>query len=208
MPKPEGPVAHRSDYQTATIPHAQALAFVTAAHDAGGAANTSIYAHGLFRSADQALVGVSLWMPPAAGAAKWVSRYTKGLVKPGEVLALSRLVVAEGEPKNATGLFLGGSTRLVVADARFWALLTYADSWQAHEGTVYKATGWTDAGETDPTPVWTRNGVVVSSICAYGRKNGRRLTTTRSPADMVADGCTLEGHFTKRRFVKVLREAP
>lgn len=200
--KPEGPVARRADYVVVGLPHADAVAFVEGAHYAGGASNTSVYAHGLFRAGH--LVGVALWLPPAAGSSKWVSRYTKGRVPPSGVLTLSRLVVAEGEPANAAGLLLGGSTRLIAREKRFGALVTFADSWRGHTGTVYKATGWTDTGETTPTPVWTIDGRLVSRITAYGRKAGRRLTTTLSPSDMRALGAVFQGKFSKRRFVKVL----
>ena len=207
MPKPEGPVARRGDYLVALVPHAEAVALVTSSHYAGGAGNTSVYSHGLVRLGGglPRLVGVALWLPPAAGSAKWVSRFTKGRVPPSGVLTLSRLVVVEGEPKNAAGLLLGQSVRLIAREKRFGALVTFADSWKGHEGTVYKATGWTDTGDTKPLPVWTCGGRVVSPIIDRGRSPaGRRLTTTASPAAMRARGCVLEGVFSKRRFVKVL----
>lgn len=195
--KPEGPVARRRDYGVAPVPHVVARAFVRRFHYAQGSSNTSVYAHGLIKGHD--LVGVALWMPPAAGAAKWVQRYvgyTHGKDVPhNRVLALSRLVVAPGEPKNAAGMLLAGSTRLVQRDRRYLALVTYADTWRGHEGTVYKATGWEPAGDTEPQPVWVdANGRLVSTFS----------TKTRPAAAMRAMGAEMIGRYVKHRFVKVL----
>lgn len=57
----------------------------------------------------------------------------------------------------------------------------------------------------EPLAVWTRGGVQVSPIGDYGRSpEGRRLTRHKSTAEMLAEGCRLEGTFSKRRFVRFL----
>lgn len=104
--------ARRADYLIGSIEHAEAVAFVAAQHYARGAANTSVYRHGLFRAG--ALVGVTLWMPPLPPPAKSVAGENWR-----QVICLSRLVVADAEPKNATSLLLGASMRAVARDRRW-----------------------------------------------------------------------------------------
>ncbi len=215
--KPEGPVARRADYLVAPIPLEVAREAVRQSHYSKSAGNTAVYAHGLLRRTSPEggdVVGAALWQPPPAGAAKWVSRWVEENAErqtacpPSRVLSLSRLVVAEGEPQNAAGMLLGASVKLIARDRKYCALVTYADSWQGHAGTVYRATGWTFAGETEPLEVWTdpRTGQVVSVVSGLeGRsERGFRRTTKRSRRDMIEAGFESQGKHAKLRFVKVL----
>lgn len=91
---------------------------------------------------------------------------------------------------------------------RFKALVTYADAWQGHRGTVYLATGWTFAGETEPSEVWVdEEGRMGSRIGALpGRTEaGNRRTRSRSAEEMRELGFESRGKWPKLRFVKVLR---
>lgn len=206
--KPEGPVARRADYRIEPCAHAEAAALVREYHYAKSAANTSVHAHCLRRVSDGKLVEAALWMPPTAGAAKGLAR--KHLGSPDrhrEVLALSRLVVAPGEPKNTAGMLLGGSERLVKQGPR-WALqVTYADPLQGHVGTIYKATNWTHDDESEPKPIWMCEGKQRSVVTSKGAgRSGRgRATTSASAAAMLAAGCTYVGTSRKARFVKKIR---
>jgi hypothetical protein len=104
-------------------------------------------------------------------------------------------VVAPGEPQNAATILLGASLRLVSADDRWKFAVTFADEWQGHKGTIYKATGWQQAGFTAASPTWTMpDGKLVAT----------KSTTTRTKAEMEALGARVVGNFRKLRFVKAL----
>ncbi len=195
--KPEGPVARRTDYVVEACPHAEAAALIESFHYAKGASNTSVHAHCLRRVADGETVGAALWMPPTANAAKGLAkRFLANAARHREVLVLSRLVVAPGEPKNAAGMLLGKSERLVRRDPRWSLFATYADPLQGHTGTIYRATNWQPAGETKPETVW---------VDPTGRQRARLATRTKTVGEMIAAGFVRAGKSRKLRFVKVVR---
>lgn len=106
--------------------------------------------------------------------------------------------MAPGEPKNAAGILLAASTRLVQEDERWRFAVTFADEWQGHRGTIYRATGWTEAGLTSPSPTW---------VMPDGKLVATKATTTRTKAEMEALGATVVGRHRKLRFVKLLQAA-
>lgn len=107
------------------------------------------------------------------------------------VLALSRLVIEPDVPRNACSFLLSRSVKLI--DRSRWPfLVTYADEWRGHTGTIYLAAGWKFDGFTKPEAVYTLNGRMVF------RKRGPRTFTH---SEMLAVGAVLEGRFRRRRFV-------
>lgn len=181
----------RAAYEVRPVPHGDALGLVRAHHYAGNASKTGSYDHGLFDRATGNLVGAAMWLPPVLQAAKSVWPRD-----PHRVLALSRLVVVPGVPKNAAGFLMARSIRLIRRAGRYDCLVTYADTWRGHDGTVYRATNWRDDGLTAPRPVWLdAHGRVVSYKMAGVNRN------TRQMRDL---GHTLVGKFPKRRYVMAL----
>jgi len=153
--------------------------------------NTSTYRHGLYRSEDYPLVGVcfgaALWIPPTRTAAESVAgEGWKG------VLCLSRLVVAPEVPPNGASFLLGRSMKLI--DRKRWpVLLTYADTAHGHTGAIYKATNWTELGETPAGDVW---------VDKQGRQCGRkRGGTTLTRAEMLERGYEQLPSLPKIKFV-------
>lgn len=133
------------------------------------------------------LVGVTLWIPPTRKAAESVA---------GEgwqgVLTLSRLAVAPEVGTNGASFLLGRSMRLIDRERWPW-LLTYADANLGHTGAIYRATNWTDLGDTDAGDTWlTPDGQQV------GRKRGGR---TFRAGEMIAAGLVRSAKGKKRKFV-------
>jgi len=163
-------------------------------HYAHGGSNTAVYTHGLFRKGasfwDNQCVGIAWWIPPTKSAAlATYPQFWQG------VLALSRLVVLPEVPKNACSFLLAQSMKLI--DREKWpCLVTYADEWQGHEGTIYKASNWEYAGKTNPEPVFLKNGRMVS------RKAGPK---TRTRKQMESIGARCVGSFSKHKFVHKVR---
>lgn len=109
------------------------------------------------------------------------------------MIALSRLAVAPGEPKNTTGLFLARSTKLVFReDARWIFALTYADEREGHTGIIYRACGWHYVGPVKGDPKW---------VDAEGKQVARKSTKSRTNAEMVALGYTRLPPAPKHKFV-------
>ncbi len=186
----EGEPLRARDYLVRDLDIAVGERLVQRHHYAAGASNTETYLHGLFRRADafweQGALGAAWWIPPTKSAAQALAAEQWG-----GVLALSRLVIEPGVPGNAATFLMSSSMRLV--DRRRWPwLVTYADSWRGHTGAIYKATGWTEDGETKPEAVYTLRGRMIA------RKAGGH---TRTHGEMLALGCVFEGRHSKTRFV-------
>ncbi len=192
--KPPGTVLRASDFMVQSVPtHGEVIGLLRRWHYARGGPNTSTYRHGLYRS-DPAmapfvgeLVGVALWIPPTRRAAESVAGQDWG-----GVLCLSRLAIAPEVGTNGASFLLGRSMRLIDRCRWPW-LLTYADANMGHTGAIYRATNWTDMGDTAAGDTW---------LTPEGRQVGRkRGGHTYVAAEMVAAGLTLSPRATKRKFV-------
>ena len=148
-------------------------------HYSRGGSNTAVYTMGLWRRGkfmDADCAGATWWLPPTKTAG--LSVYPEN---PQGVLALSRVVVVPDAPKNAPSFLIRHSMRFIDR-VRWPVLLTYADTWQGHDGGIYKAirdAGWQECGKTKPERTYLKHGRMVS------RKRGPKTLTH---AQMLADG--------------------
>lgn len=134
--------------------------------------------------------GVTWWLPPTKTAGGSVC-----LENPQGVLALSRVVLAPPNMKNACSFLIRHSMRFI--DRERWpVLLTYADEWQGHGGVIYKAladAGWVHDGYSKPERTYVdANGRMAS------RKRGPKTFTH---AEMLSLGYECKGKFRRKRFV-------
>src|SRR5574337_548483 len=150
-------------------------------HYARGASNTATYLHGLFKKGSSVCVGVAWWIPPTKSAA--LATYPQDWKG---VLSLSRLAITPEVPKNGCSFLIAKSMKAI--DRKRWpCFVTYADEWQQHEGTIYKATNWIEAGRTKPEATYVINGRMIS------RKAGPK---TRTREEMRLLGAELIGRFS------------
>lgn len=182
----------KADWFVQTVDLAVARDLVTRYHYARGGSNTATFRHGLFRRKNPTVCcGVAWWLPPTKGAA--LASYPE---KWQAVLSLSRLVIVPDVPKNAASFLLAHSIRLLRQDPRWKCLITYADPWQGHVGTIYQATGWEWTGESSKTDIW---------LDATGKMVARKAGPhTRTKAEMVSLGHHKVASSAKLRYRKVL----
>ena len=194
MSEVDDPRLRRNDWLVDVIGLDQADDLVTRLHYAAGGPNTATARHGLFRREEWPLrvAGAAWWIPPTKNAAH--ATFPEGEWQ--RVLALSRFVLEPDVPKNAASFLLARSTRLIDRGGEWDCLVTYADEWQGHVGTIYKAAGWEYVGVTKPERVYVLDGRMIA------RKAGPR---TRTHAEMLALGAECVGAFGKHKFRKVLR---
>ena len=179
--------ARRSDYTVVRALHRDVVPFIREYHYSKACANTSVLAFVLGRNADSEMIGAALWMPPTKNAAMSVNRehWTR-------VLTLSRLAIAPGAPTNCASLLIGGMIRAIRTEGKWVSLVTYADEAEGHTGAIYKATNWTYAGASAPTPRW---------VDGDGVKVSRLATKTRTDAEMRALGYVRLAPSRKLKFV-------
>lgn len=184
----------RAEWEVRDVPLELAQRMVAAHHYAKGGSNTATYLHGLFPVGElftEACAGVAWWIPPTKSAA--LATHPKNWQG---VLALSRLVIVPGVPKNACTFLLARSMRLI--DRKAWpVLVTYAGEWQGHTGGIYRAANWRYVGLTKPEATFTVNGRMVA------RKAGGH---TRTRAEMADLGAVLVGRFAKHKFIHEVRD--
>ncbi len=151
----------KSEWDVRPVPVHEAREIICKYHYGRGCSNTAVATHGLYKMGEwlgAECYGVTWWMPPIIGAAKanWHN--------PSEVLVLSRMVLKPTAPKNSATFLLMRSVKLL--PAKWKCLLTYADTWQNHTGTIYRAANWEYLGETKPSPVYVMNGTMRSKKSA------------------------------------------
>jgi hypothetical protein len=186
--KPDCAVLRKADYAVRTVPLAVCQEMVSKYHYAKTGSNTAVFRHGLFHYANPIdCRGIAWWIPPTKAAA--LANYPADWKA---VLVLSRLVVHPDEPQNAASFLIAQSIKLIRKDPRWKFLLTYADEWQRHSGTIYRATNWKPLGTTAPEATWLdRAGRMIS------RKAGPR---SRTKAEMLSLGCKMIGRYSRHRF--------
>ncbi|MEJ8308571.1 hypothetical protein WKI41_05915 [Agrobacterium larrymoorei] len=181
----------KQDWEVRSVSLDVARNLVELFHYSQGASNTATYLHGLFRKGeifDNACFGIVWWIPPTKTAAQATfSENWEG------VLSLSRMVIVPEAPKNACSFLIARSLKLI--DRLRWpCLVTYADGWQGHTGSVYRASGWEHVGETKPERVY---------VTSYGRMVARKAgPKTRTHAEMLAAGFRCLGSFPKQKFIQ------
>ena len=188
MPKPNGAILKARDFEVRPVALNVCQKLTEQFHYSRGGSNTGTFCHGLFlKGVYDFCFGIAWWLPPtkAAAIASWNGRWE-------EVLALSHLSVDPLMPTNSESFLIGSSIRLIRKDGRFRCLVSYADAWQNHAGTIYKATNWEDMGLTKSTSVW-----VNSAGRMVARKAGPK---SRTKSEMEALGYKMIGRFPKRKF--------
>jgi hypothetical protein len=183
----------KSEWEVRDVDIGTARNLVEQLHYAAGASNTATYLHGLFRKDAFFLgqcQGVAWWIPPTRSAAE--ATFPENWEG---VLALSRLAIDPSVPANACTFLLARSVRRV--DRKRWpCLVTYADEWRGHSGTIYKASNWRYVGKTKPERTYVRHGRMVA------RKAGGN---TRTHEEMLSIGAQCVGSFSKHKFVNIAR---
>lgn len=186
----------KKDYEVHPIQLLLAQELVSLNHYAKGGSNTATFIHGLFRRDDPWIcLGVAWWIPPTRSCAEFIHPPAWQ-----RVLALSRLIVIPGVPKNAASFLIAQSVKLIEADGRWEKLVTYADTWQGHTGGIYRATNWAFEGMTKRKPTWLDQDGRMISMKAGGH--------TRTNAEMEGLGYRFQGYFSRLRFTKLLHPRP
>lgn len=178
----------KADWRVAPVDLKLGQEMVRQHHYSGGGSNTCVYMHGLINKASGQVCGVAWWLPPTRVACESVDR-----TRWKQVLSLTRLVCLPEAPKNAASFLLAHSVRLIREDARFVALVTYADESQGHTGVIYRAAGWTYVGRTGPYPRWVDPKT--------DRQVAQKATKNRVKSEMLALGYVKTGSFYKHKFI-------
>lgn len=70
-----------------------------------------------------------------------------------EVIELRRLCCIDDTPKNTESYFIGASLRYLTKHTKIKTIVSYADTYHGHIGTIYKASNFRHVGMTGTTRV-------------------------------------------------------
>lgn len=185
----------KEDWEVRPVSIETARRLVYYLHYSKSGSNTGVYFHGLFQKGmwfEQHCMGVAWWLPPTKTAA--AATYPEGDWR--KVLSLHRFVIHPEVPENGASFLLGKSMKMINTD-KWECLLTYADTWQGHEGTIYKATNWEYVELTKPSSVYvSKQGKMM------GRKRGAK---NFSAIEMKSMGFDDKGKHCKHKFRKIIK---
>lgn len=186
----------KSEWEVRPIDLYTARRLVEKWHYAKSATNTGVYTFGLFKKEDSFFetncYGVSWWLPPTKNAA--IATYPEGDWQ--KVLSLTRLVISPNVPKNACSFLLSRSMKMI--DNKKWeCLVTYADTWRNHTGSIYKASNWEYMGLTNGNPVFVND---------KGKMMGRKRASKNYTKDeLLTMGFDEVGIYPKHKFRKIIK---
>jgi hypothetical protein len=92
-----------------------------------------------------------------------------------DIVELRRLCCIDNTPKNTESYFIGKTLRWLKKNTNYKMVISYADSFHGHEGTIYKASNFTHLGMTSPGRLINYNGKTYHDKCirtTYVDKNG------------------------------------
>lgn len=186
------PKIRAAEWRVIPVPMATAEQLVERYHYSHSGSSAVVFAHGLIRNGHSRCWGVAWWIPAPKLS---VDKFNPGKYR--TTLILHRLVCDPFAPSNAASFLLGRSIRLIEQRGKHDMLLTYADTAQGHDGTIYQATNWDYYGLSEPTAVWVdQDGAQVS---AY--QQGHILSHT----EMRALGYSLIGYYPKHVYTMALK---
>ena len=120
--------------------------------------NTHYVCYGLYHKSEA--IGVAIWSSPVAQ-----NRFKDGK----QMLELRRLALSERCPKNTASRCIGIMVKLVKKKfPEITRLISYQDT-AVHNGTIYKASNWSNEAETDFAS-WTTNKRQRNKDQATGKK--------------------------------------
>ena len=122
-------------------------------HYAHGCHNGPSPCYGLFRytgdglfGQDVKLIGVCMFATPCSEA---VRASLFGEEYKDNVTELHRLHILDETPNNTESWFVSRCLKLLIEDKpRIWGVISFSDSTEGHEGTIYKATNAFRCGKT------------------------------------------------------------
>lgn len=115
----------------------------------------------------------------SAGVGRFANAYCR-ICKPTEIIELTRLWISDRVPKNAESCVVGVALRVLKKGrGRFRAVLSYADEFAGHIGTIYQASNFRYMGTTGEGASKIRIGDLIvnprSLNSRYGTQSIERL---------------------------------
>jgi hypothetical protein len=95
-----------------------------------------------------------------------------------DVIELKRLCCIDKTPKNTESYFIGHTIRWLKKNTNHKCIISYADPYYGHSGTIYKASNFIHSGVTSPSKVIEYNDKIYHDKTIrtyYTNRNGEKI---------------------------------
>ncbi|HHX66468.1 MAG TPA: hypothetical protein GX708_00225 [Gallicola sp.] len=156
------------DYIVQQIPCKLAKEYIHKNHYSHGSHNAPSPCFGLYDKEN--LIGVMMFATPCSEA---VRASVFGIEYKDHVTELHRLHILDCTPKNTESWFISRCFKLLKqVKPKIWAVLSFSDKTEGHEGTIYKATNAYRLGSTGKSTFF----VDKEGRLRHPRQNGVNIT--------------------------------
>lgn len=132
------------DYSVKRISATDAKKYIHAHHYSRGSHNGPSPCYGLFDGEE--MIGCLMFATPCS---ERVRASVFGTEYKNNVIELHRLHILDVTPKNTESWFISRCLKQLKIDKpNIWAVISFSDSTEGHEGTIYKASNAIRAGQT------------------------------------------------------------
>lgn len=133
-----------ANYQVKLIPCETAKEYIIKNHYSHGCHNAPSPCYGLYDNGE--LIGVLMFATPCS---ENVRASIFGEQYKDNVIELHRLHILDVTPKNTESWFISKCLKMLLIDRpQTWGVISFSDTTQGHEGTIYKATNAFRCGQT------------------------------------------------------------
>lgn len=156
------------NYEVKKIPCKTAKDYIIKNHYSHGCHNAPSPCYGLFQNDD--LIGVLMFATPCS---ENVRASVFGGDNKDKVIELHRLHILDVTPKNTESWFISRCLKLLKEDKpRVKAVISFSDTTQGHNGTIYQATNFYFIGKTTPCTFYLDS----NNRLRHPRQNGVNIT--------------------------------
>lgn len=180
------------NYTVKRIPCKQAKQYIIEHHYSHGCHNAPSPCYGLFEQDN--LIGVLMFACPCS---ENVRKSVFGEEYKDSVIELHRLHILDVTPKNTESWFISRCLKLLRQDRpQTHGVISFSDTTEGHEGTIYKATNAYRCGTTGKAVFYRdENGRL-----RHPRQNGVNI----SKEDAKKKGWTIEKRGAKNRYLYII----
>lgn len=179
-------------YSVKKIPCKQAKEYIIANHYSHGCHNAPSPCYGLFDKDN--LIGVLMFATPCSEAVRsslWGEQFKNRVVE------LHRLHILDITPKNTESWFISKCLKMLKKDRpKTKGVISFADTTQGHQGTIYQATNFYYIGKTSSATFYLDE----SGRLRHPRQNGINISTE----DAKSRGWKPVKRFAKNRYLYII----
>lgn len=180
------------NYLVKEINYSTAKEYITKNHYSHGCSGTAFPCYGLYDNNN--LIGTIMFATPCSEA---VRASLFGEEYKDNVIELHRLHILDVTPRNTESWFISKCLKLLIKDRpQTWGVISFSDTTQGHDGTIYKATNAYRCGKTGSSTFY----IDADGRLRHPRQSGKNISLEEANKR----GWKPVKRFSKNRYVYIL----